>query len=88
MSDDSLTMNAREAAKDYKNDMQSCLWDYGELITALTDRIEALQAGMDAAVLAEREACAALCDVVTQDHIGDIVRGIGDEIRARSEKDT
>lgn len=39
------------------------------------------------AVAAEREACAELCDVVTMDGIGDIIRGIGDEIRARTHAD-
>jgi len=39
---------------------------------------------LDAAVSAEREACAELCDVVTQDHVGDVIIGIGNEIRARA----
>jgi hypothetical protein len=47
-------------------------------------RADLVQPQIDAAVAAEREACAELCDVVTQDHVGDVIRGIGNEIRARA----
>jgi len=38
-----MTDHRREAVEDYKNDMQSALWDYGQLIAGALDEIEKLQ---------------------------------------------
>jgi len=56
-----------------------------DLLARCRAELEKLKAEKDAAMAAEREACAALCDVVTQGHVGDIIRGVGNEIRARGD---